>query len=155
MLIVKYKGDLYNVDESNSFEDGKIEIFAYEKKEGFSQQKYPKAIISSKRVERSELEALYDIEFYAVWNGERFEFSIQDGIQSIRLWRFTRSTELAEKYNFRMTARDEYEKEVPMKECEHFIMIQRDYDDLNNSAKEVIMQIDEFLPLYRKFVYGM
>ena len=147
MLIAKYKGELYNVDKKGE----EIEIFIKGKKDGFQYIKDKKGIVSYKLVHKNELEALYTVKYYTVWNGERFEFDYICEDAVLRLWRFDLTNSLIEKYGFTEIERGEKIKLVPLEACECFILEKKDYDNQDNKS-EIILSQDEFLELYEKFI---
>lgn len=147
MLVAKYKNELYKtIIKSNT-----LEIITHDKKDGFQYRKSRKGVISYKCVEREELEELYTVKYYTVWNGERFEFDYTRGDATLRLWRFDLTNNLIEKYGFTEMGRGEKVKEVSLDSCECFIMQKKEYDNQANESEITLSQV-EFLESYEKFV---
>ena len=150
MIRAKYKGEFY---KALIYEDN-IEIIFQGPKEGFQRRWKGKEIVSYKYVEKSELEDIYDIDFYAVWNDERFDIWSQEE-KSVCLWKFCGNSEYADKYGFHVTSKCEYVKEVQIEECDYFIMSFSDYYDVKKPAEEIKLTKQEFVDTYRKFVDEM
>ncbi len=144
MLIAQYKGELYNVDKKGE----EIEIFIKGKKDGFQYREDRKGIISYKSLHKNELESLYTVKYYTVWNGERYEFDYMEENEKICLWKFSMSDEFVKTDNFTMIARGEYVKEVALEECEHFLMLLEDY--YSQEKKEIVLSRMDFFALYKQ-----
>ena len=148
MIRAKYKGEFYKalINEDN------VEIIFQGQKEGFQRRWKGREIVSYKYVERSELDALYRIDFYAVWNDERFDIWSQEE-KSVCLWKFCGNSEYADKYGFHVTSKCEYVKEVQIEECDYFIVVYKDSLDKQNEEKEIVITKDKFLEAYKKYLY--
>ncbi len=148
-MIAEYGNKLFNAFKKN----GKIKLSIKEEIEGFERLVISKKeIFSIKMVDKSELQELYDINFFTEWSGRTYGCCITS--DDMIYFQEVDSATFAEEHGFQMVERGVYEKKVPIEECSHFGYVKHDYLNDEIIRKENI-SIAEFKQLFSENVIDL
>lgn len=148
-MIAEYGNKLFNAFKKN----GKIKLSIKEEIEGFERLVISKKeIFSIKMVDKSELQELYDINFFTEWSGRTYGCCITS--DDMIYFQEVDSATFAEEHGFQMVERGVYEKKVPIEECSHFGYVKHDYLNDEIIRKENI-SIAEFKQLFSENIIDL
>ena len=101
-----------------------------------------------KFIDKSEFQELYDINFFAEWNGKIFNCGYD--ANGIIILRESKDISYAKEHNFEQLDRFFYVKRVPIEQCTKLGILKQDLlqDEYGNVSEEKIVSTEVFEKLY-------
>lgn len=151
-LIANYRGKIYI---ARVIKNNKIAIWTTDEMEEFNKIIEGDYICFEKECNKSELQELYDINFFAEWNGKIFNCGY-DGNRNVIL-RESKDISYAKDHDFEQLDRFFYVKIVPLEQCTKLGILKQDLlqDEYGRLKEERIVSIDEFEKLYTENIIDL
>lgn len=148
-MIARYRDKIY---KARVIKSNKIAIWTTDIIEKFNKIVEGDYICFEKECNKSELQELYDINFFTEWSGRTYGCCITS--DDMIYFQEVDSATFAEEHGFQMVERGVYEKKVPIEECSHFGYVKHDYLNDEIIRKENI-SIAEFKQLFSENVIDL